>query len=181
MFPPPNCLVGKIPGGGCEWVRGQKKVCVPNQPQLSGPFSPEENFSDVGGRVGRPGLGACKRHTVPFKAALPVSSLTCPNRCRGPSIAIPRFLSRTARSGGPFAVSIRYGPRPTSAPFKAPPLPPPSLTIGTRCRSLTTTTTKLQRTFYGAYTWEGELRRRVTDGGHRAANGDWRLIDSVAA
>ena len=51
------------PGWGVGgWVRGQKKVCVPKihfqfrAPLIS--FSPEENFSDVGGWVGGSGGGA---------------------------------------------------------------------------------------------------------------------------
>ena len=47
-------------GGGGGWVRGQKKVCVPEidlqvrAPLINFIFFPEEKFSDVGGWVGQP-------------------------------------------------------------------------------------------------------------------------------
>ena len=57
------CLGTPPPPGVGGWVgqRPKKSLCTYNRPPIFGPFDkfhffPEENFSDVGGWVGRPGL-----------------------------------------------------------------------------------------------------------------------------
>ena len=65
VWRPGHCLVGKIPQlPGSRGGRGQQKVCVPKigvqflaRLVKNILFLPEENFSGVGGRVGRPRAG----------------------------------------------------------------------------------------------------------------------------
>ena len=60
----------RTPPGGWGGQRPKKSLCTQNWPQISGPlnkfhFLPEENFSDVGGWGGRPGLARAPNNPPP--------------------------------------------------------------------------------------------------------------------